>query len=396
MAGISNLGTTYLLPNYTGELIALTPSDTPFLSAIGGLNAGGMQTESTEFEWQSYDLRAASQNTRLEGADAPTAEERVRANITNVCQIHQEAISLSYTKQAAIQQKAGTNNADRNPVSNELDWQTEQMLKQIARDVEWSFLNGTYQKPVDNTTARKTRGLRAAITSNVMAYASADLPSVTFTDSGDVVNSTAHGLADGDQVQFSVVTTTTGISTFTPYYVVNKATNTFQVSLAKGGAPIALTTNGSGTGQKLAPTSKDVIDGILQVVYDAGGIVESSTATLIVNAALKRGISKAYLTAGNYQESSRNVAGVAVTTIETDFGTLNLMLNRYMPATELVVCSLEQCAPVFLEVPGKGHMFVEPLARTGAQDKAQIYGEVGLKYGNEKSHGKVTGLGYAA
>lgn len=41
MAGITALGTTYNLPNYTGVLHALTPADTPFFSAIGGLAGGG-------------------------------------------------------------------------------------------------------------------------------------------------------------------------------------------------------------------------------------------------------------------------------------------------------------------------------------------------------------------
>ncbi|MFD4264141.1 DUF5309 family protein, partial [Streptomyces sp. NPDC058534] len=94
----------------------------------------------------------------------------------------------------------------------------------------------------------------------------------------------------------------------------------------------------------------------------------------------------------NYREESRTVGGVRVQTIETDFGTLNLMLNRHMPADDLAVVSLEQCMPVFQEIPGKGHFFAEPLARTGAKDRTQLYGEVGLNYGNERTHGKITNL----
>ncbi|HWB36612.1 MAG TPA: DUF5309 family protein, partial [Rugosimonospora sp.] len=95
---------------------------------------------------------------------------------------------------------------------------------------------------------------------------------------------------------------------------------------------------------------------------------------------------------GKFVENSRTMAGVNVTTIVTDFGTLNVMMDRMVPQDVIAVASLEQIAPVFLEIPGKGHFFQEPLARTGAQDKTQIYGEVGLAYGNEKSHGQLTGL----
>lgn len=71
--------------------------------------------------------------------------------------------------------------------------------------------------------------------------------SVTFTDSGDTVGWTGHPLSNGDTVYFSVITTTTGISVDTLYYVVNKAANTFQVASTLGGSALALTTNGTGT-----------------------------------------------------------------------------------------------------------------------------------------------------
>lgn len=70
---------------------------------------------------------------------------------------------------------------------------------------------------------------------------------VTFTDTGDTVDLTAHGLINGDTVSFSVITTTTGITINTVYYVVGATANTFQVSLTAGGAALALTNNGTGT-----------------------------------------------------------------------------------------------------------------------------------------------------
>jgi len=70
---------------------------------------------------------------------------------------------------------------------------------------------------------------------------------VTFQDAGDTVTRTAHGIADDTPVSFATITSTTGIVTYTTYYVVNATLNTFQVSDTIGGAPRALTTNGSGT-----------------------------------------------------------------------------------------------------------------------------------------------------
>jgi hypothetical protein len=323
MAGqITGLGTTYDLPNYTGILYALTPSDTPFSSVIGGLTGGG-QTDSIEFEWQSYDLRAAGQNVALEGADAPAGSERVRGNVSNICQIQHETVSVSYTKLAATQAKAGVNNAERNQIMNELDWQVEQMLKQMVRDVEFSLIQGTYAKPVDNTTARQTRGILEAIVTNAVAADAAD--------------------------------------------------------------------TGGTAGQPGALSEAYVLD-LLQTVWENGGIQESDTATLVANAFQKRQLTDIFVTQKNYQEASRTVGGVRVQTIETDFGTLNIMLDRHMPTDEVAVVSLEQCMPVYQEIPGKGHFFAEPLARTGATDRTQLYGEVGLKYGAETAHGKITNL----
>src|SRR5699024_8430358 len=108
MAGVTGLGTTYNLPNYSGILHQLTPADTPFFSAIGGLTGGG-QTTSTEFEWQTFDLRDASQPEITEGED-PEDENRERSNVSNVVQIHQESVGVSYSKLGAFGQKAGVNN----------------------------------------------------------------------------------------------------------------------------------------------------------------------------------------------------------------------------------------------------------------------------------------------
>src|SRR5690348_5351591 len=98
MAGVSGQGTTYNLPNYHGELFSISPTETPFLSAIGGLN-GAKAWSATEFEWQTVDRRASSaNNVALEGATAPAGSERARSNVTNVTEIHHSAVEVSYTK----------------------------------------------------------------------------------------------------------------------------------------------------------------------------------------------------------------------------------------------------------------------------------------------------------
>ena len=393
MAGITGMGTTYNLPNYTGILFQLTPADTPLLSSIGGLSGGG-QTTSKEFEWETFDLRGAAQRTKLEGQAAPTAEERVRGNVTNITQIHQEKVSVSYTKLAAIGEKAGINNAAQNPITNELDWQVAQMLKQMALDVNYSLLNGVYQRPTDNTTARQTRGLRKAITTNRIAKGTTIGTGAAVSASADTVTIASHGLSNGDKV-YLLNNTAGGLSNDTTYYVVNSASGTFKLATTSGGTAIDVTADGTADVIKMqtAALTTDMVSDLLQSAYDNGGISEQATATLLVNSAQKRAVTKAFSSAYNqFTETSRTVGGVNVTTLITDFGTLNVMLERQMPQHEILVASLEQLMPVFLEVPAKGHFFAEPLAKTGASDEVQLYGEVGLAYGNEKSHAVMTGL----
>lgn len=323
MAGITGQGDTFDLPNYTGELLAITPQDTPLLSAIGGLT-GGTSVDSTVFSWSTYDLRDADEaRQRLEGADAPTATARTRSTVRNVVEIHQEQLEISYTKQAAIGQIAsngsshpyGVAGTGSNAVTNEVDWQLQQHLVQIARDVEVGFIKNTMVEPANNATARKTAGLASVVTTNV-----------------------------------------------------------------KDNADTAL-------------DKDDVLD-VMQMCYDNGGLMEGETRVLMVGSTQKRAISEAFVNATDgYRWQDSNVGGVNCQSIETDFGKLNVMLNRHVPSDEAYVLSLEDLDVCFLEVPGKGHFFVEPLSKTGAADKYQIYGEIGLKYGNQRKHGRLHNIG---
>lgn len=403
MSGLSGMGTTFGLPNYHGELIAITPADTPLLSASGGLG-GGMSTDSTSFEWQTYDLRDPAIRARLEGADAPTAEARVRANVENVAQIFHETISTSYTKQATSGQYATagsapfqSNSGEANPVVDEHSWQVAQALKQIARDVNYTFWHGTKVKPTTNATARQTAGLLSVITSNAQVADSTNPLTSGASAATDTITVT-HNLAVNDKVVFTSVGVATAIVPNRAYWVTNvTGTTAFKISATKGGAAITIgTATVSFYGIKAATViTPDLVGGLLQSVFDNGGITEQGTATIFVPSGQKRALTKAYANA--YSASSllggtRNVGGVSVDTIITDFGTLNVAVDRALPADALSVVSLEQVDPVFLNIPGKGVLFEEELAKTGASNKTQIYGEIGLKYGNEAAHGVLRGL----
>jgi hypothetical protein len=79
---------------------------------------------------------------------------------------------------------------------------------------------------------------------------------VTFDGTADTVTLNNHGFANLRTVSFATITTTTGISINTNYFVRNVTTNTFQLSTTATGAIINLVNNGSGTlnGQTITVT----------------------------------------------------------------------------------------------------------------------------------------------
>lgn len=399
---ISGRVTTFNAPQYEGPLYNITPTDTPLLSMIGGLN-GGDPVNSVVFNWQEFDLRSATQTSALEGADAPTGTGRARGNVFNVLQIIHETVDVSYTKLAASQQRADVGTAHPQVVAtglpvgvtSELDWQVEQRLKEIARDVEYTIINGTFQDASTITVARKTRGLLEAISSNIVDSSTAGASSITGSSSDDVIADTAHGLSNGDRIQFTAITGGTGISLNTTYFVINAATDTFQISASLGGSAVTFADFTGATWVEpgdLSSASADHLLALMQEVYENGGIMESDTAAVVANAWNKRQLTKKFVgTDAGYRQDSRTVGGVRVDTIMTDFGELSVVLDRHMPASQVMVTSLEQLRLKWL-AQEKGTLFAEPLAKIGAKERVQIVGEWGLEYGNEKAHGKVTNL----
>ena len=61
----------------------------------------------------------------------------------------------------------------------------------------------------------------------------------------DTFTLAAHGLEDGDRVQFSGTTIPTGLAASTDYWVRDGATDTFKVSAASDGAAVNITSDGA-------------------------------------------------------------------------------------------------------------------------------------------------------
>lgn len=111
-----------------------------------------------------------------------------------------------------------------------------------------------------------------------IALAANTAQDATTQDTGDTVTDSAHGLNNGDLVILTELVTTTGVSINTPYYVVNKATNTFQLSLTAGGAAITLTTDGTAKYRLCVPTTNYELEnaklGLVAIL--SGGVIAAN------------------------------------------------------------------------------------------------------------------------
>ena len=316
MSQITAQGTVWNLPNYWGELFTADLVNTPFLSMIGGLTGGGRQSADFEFPTSvEYDFPSAAQPAITETASLTASTytlEGVRAQKKNVCQIFMQSVMISYAKLSAAGRLSGINTVGAsNSVADEQAWQINYNLQKIARDVEYTILNGAYNIATTAGTANKTRGM------------------------------------------------------------------------------IALCDETGGTSVDASATAldKDLMQELFLDLFDAGA--PFSNMVIWANGFQKQAISAIY----GYAPEDRNVGGVNIKQIETDFGNIGIApAHRFMPAATLLICEMGVIQPVTQPVPGKGNFFYEQLAKTGASENGQIYGQFGLDHGPAFMAGKIINL----
>lgn len=307
--------TSFGVLNYSGMLFNKGNTRTPLSTLIG---SRAKTTNHVEFvTGQEFTgggnnpaQPAISENASL---TAPNATVVTREQKTNVTQIFQESVGISYAKQSNMGTLSGLNvaNQQANPI-NELDFQVARKIEKIQRDIEYTFINGVYNKATTDATINKTRGLVPAITSNVTAMSNKPL-----------------GLWDiADMVE--------------KIYGSN------------------------------APTDGLVLwcDAITMFQINADAVQNGLTVV----------------------PAAREINGIALSSVVTPLGVVYLYLGECLPAGTALLLDLNVIAPVYQPVPGKGNFFLEPLAKVGAGEKYQLFGQIGLDHGPEWYHGKFTGI----
>lgn len=305
--------TSFGVLNYSGMLFNKGNTRCPLSSIIGGR---AKTTNRVEFvTGQEYTTGGGSQPSISETASltAPEATVVTREQKTNVTQIFQESVGISYAKQSNMGTLSGINiaNQQANPI-NELDFQVAAKMQKVNRDIEFTFIQGTFNKATSDATVNKTRGLVEAVTTNTKAMGSKPLG---LWDIADMVKKI-----------YGANAPTEGLVLWCD------ATTLFQVNA-------------------------DAVQNGLTVIPTA-----------------------------------REINGIALSSVVTPIGVVYLYLGEFLPAGTALLLNLNVVAPVYQPVPGKGNFFLEPLAKTGAGEKYQLFGQIGLDHGPEWYHGKFTGI----
>lgn len=309
MATAMSFGT----PNFSGMLFRKGVEATPFSTLIGA-NRG--YTNHVEFVMgQYYNSIAGSQPNISESASltAPEALVATRSQLTNVTQIFQETVSVSYAKESNMGTMSGVNVAGQQPnPQSELEFQISRAMAKIAQDIEYTFINGVYNKATNDNEVNKSRGILTAITTNEIN-------------------------AGGDSM------------------------------------------------------SRNLISKALMAISNAGGDISN----IIV------GMSAIHLAQLDYDANKngmtavpreREVNGLKIQTVLTPFGAVGVQLMSTIPVGTALVFTPSIMRPMEMIVPNKGNFFLEPLAKTGAGENYQIFGQIGLDSGAEWLSAKITGL----
>lgn len=309
-----NYATSFGVLNYSGMLFNKGNTRTPLSSIIGGRMK---TTDHVEFvTGQEYDGGGAGEQPAISEAASLTAPDATfvgRTQMANVTQIFHEAVGISYGKQSNMGTLAGVNvaNQQANPM-NELDFQVAVKMQKIARDIEYTFINGVYQKATADSEANKTRGLVNAISTNTKAMGG---KAMTLWD-----------IADALKMVYESNAPTTGLTLWCD------ATTLFQINA-----------DAAQNGLTIVP-------------------------------------------------AAREVNGIALSSVITPMGVVYLKLGECLPTGTAMLLNLDAISPVGQPVPGKGNFFMEQLAKTGAGEKYQIFGQIGLDHGPEWFHAKFTGI----
>lgn len=337
MANADESATFWNTPQYHGQLLTLglTDKQCRFLNMIGGLggmgSAGGAKrTNVLKFPLNSnnaFDAPSQQDITETETATAPTPRNYDRAQDEyNYIQIFHKGVGASYLAQSATGVLSGL------PIVGDVEapndpWidNLNMSIRQLAIDIEYHMLNGQLNASASAGEASRMAGLFAAQDKD-----------------GNAVHTLTTNKVDcgGDALTVADIDALILLLKETSY----------------------------------APMDNMVIIGRYSALKDLADLYGVATMA-------------------TPQNNIGTVYG-QIDTISVQGGRFPLVEVPQCPANQLGFVDLRYLSPVFMPVPERngrpgGYLFYEPIAKTGAADKGQIYCQISLDYTTQKYHGKL-------
>ncbi|MCK9569455.1 DUF5309 domain-containing protein [Candidatus Pacearchaeota archaeon] len=331
MANTDHIATSFITPQYVGALIqAQGAVKTSFLNRLGGIGSGGAKrAKGWTFAMNSHnalDSSAQKSITENDSLTVPTARNYDRGQDTQVCQIFQYGVGATWGAESDLTKLSGIAVAGEiEDVNDPLASNLNMTILQAAQDIEYHMLRGLYQTSSADTTAYQMRGMFSRTVQGGGA-------GVTISTHDVDAGGDALAVADVDALMLAMMETNpTPVDNLTivgRYSAIKKLTDLYGVTIMAG------PNNNIGT---------------------ANGKID---------------------------------------TIATEAGVFPIMVVPQMPALTLGFVDFSKISIVFLPVPEKadrpgGYFFYTPLARTGAADQGQLYGQVSIDIGAEEFHGQI-------
>lgn len=164
------------------------------------------------------------------------------------------------------------------------------------------------------------------------------------------------------------------------------AANTAQADKTRGLGEAIDSLGGVSIDAGAVALSKTILDSLFKAMFLNGANFEDMA--ILVNAGVKEQISDIY----GFAPQDREIGGVAIKQIQTDYGNILVDLDSDVPTGELRCYDLAGLNVVFQTVPGKGNLFYETLAKTGASESGQLFGLIGFDHAPGFLHGKITNI----
>ena len=368
------MASTFNYPQWQGHMYYLTREIVPFLSAIGGMGNGRtLNTKDFVFQIEAGESSTLN-NARPEGWTPEDERVFFGAQRVGVTEIHHHSIALTYTRDA-VSGQIGAGGAARTAalvpndgaiveaVGTPMQRAVEQKLRKIARDLQKTVLFGTYLNPETQGTGAETSGFGGTYDPALVRKAQGFIDYLLI--GAGQTNGTP--LVPGEDITAAQMDAAAAQDTEDPFF----------------GAKISTAATGG------TDLWRDGLNALLVALFEADTEAPMMTPVLWMNGSTKVQLSKEYTNNFGLADRSRTVGGVNIETIITDFGTFGVALDRYLPKNVILLSDMSYINPVTLPSVGKGVFFTEPLAKTGAYDRLQIYGEIGFEYGPRSYHGIV-------